>query len=252
MMDGEIDDVKVLKTALSPGELDDATLELIAKDELPIEQTLPANFDIQLDAPLPFIVGLSAKKRHGKDSVAMMLNLELTDIDDDVPQVMIISFANPLKSLARHVFAWNGKKDSFGRWLLQHLGTEKAHAEKGADYWIQQLRAYISKVLDSRSYPPKLIVITDVRFPQEVDFVQNWRGGGEVWRIIRMGRASNVDAKGEYADGSHDDLNKHASETALDGFKDWDVVIKSESGLNYLHEKVMEQVTRLQKEGRIH
>ncbi len=222
--------------------LDDATLELIAKDELPIEQTLPANFKIQLDAPLPFIVGLSAKKRHGKDSVAMMLNLELTDIDDDVPQVMIISFANPLKSLARHVFAWNGKKDSFGRWLLQHLGTEKAHAEKGADYWIQQAREYIMKVLDSRSYPPKLIVITDVRFPQEVEFVQNWRGGGEVWRIIRT----------EYEDDSHDDLNAHASETALDGFDAWDAVIESKSGLNYLHEKVKEQVTRLQKEGRIH
>ena len=224
MLEGEIDDVVLVENALSASKL------------------LPANFKVEIDAPLPFIIGLSAKKRHGKDSVAMMLNLELTDIDDDVPQVMIISFANPLKSLARHVFAWNGKKDAFGRWLLQHLGTEKAHAEKGADYWIQQLRNYITKVLDSRSYPPKLMVITDVRFPQEVDFVQNWRGGGEVWRIIRTG----------YVDASHDDLNVHASETALDGFKDWDVVIKSESGLNYLHEKVKEQVARLQKEGRVH
>ncbi len=242
MIAGEIDEVRVFETALSQRELDDATLERIARDNLPIEATLPANFKIQLDAPVPFIVGLSAKKRHGKDSVAMMLNLELTDIDDDVPQVMIISFANPLKSLAQHVFAWNGKKDSFGRWLLQHLGTEKAHAEKGDDYWIQQLRSYIAKVLDSRSYPPKLIVITDVRFPKEVEFVQNWKGGGEVWRLVRTG----------YVDDSHDDLNVHTSETALDGFNDWDIVIESKSGLNYLHEKIKEQVMRLRKEGKVH
>lgn len=230
MVEGEIDDVVLLERAAKT-------------EEFTAGKLLPTDLQYQIDAPPPFMIGLSAKKRHGKDSVAVMLNLELTDIDDDGPRIMVVSFANPLKQLAHKSFIWDGKKDVFGRWLLQHLGTEKAHTEKGDDYWIRCAEKYILKVLESRSYPPRLLVVIDVRFPKEVEFVKNWKGGGEVWRIVREA----------YTDESPKDLNKHASETALDDFNGWDVVIQNSDtgGLNDLHEKVKEQVARLRREGRV-
>ncbi len=198
-----------------------------------------ASFDTLhlVDVPPPLIISLAGKKRSGKDSVMLMLNLELTGIEDERSAVLPMSFAAPLKALAKDIYGWTGKKDTIGRWLLQKLGTEKVRAED-ENYWVELAERRLKDLLESRVIQPKLIVFTDCRFPNEVDFAK--RRGGEVWKVVRVGFDEGVDAV----------LESHASETALDDYEDWDAVL-SASNLDELFEEVKKQIERLRQEGKL-
>lgn len=74
------------------------------------------------------------------------------------------------------------------RLLLQLWGTEYRRETCGEDYWLRQMPALTLPA-----------VITDVRFPNEVKWVQ--AQGGEMWRVIR----TTTDMAGQ----------KHKSETVL-------------------------------------
>lgn len=79
-----------------------------------------------------------------------------------------------------------------GREFLQFYGTEAHREVFGKDFWIDA-------VLDSYNAHGELLVITDVRFPNEAEAVLD--EGGEVWHIIRPDADIAEDA--------------HASEQAL-------------------------------------
>jgi hypothetical protein len=72
--------------------------------------------------------------------------------------------------------------------------------------------------------PPKGIVISDVRFPNEVEAIK--AAGGQVWRIIRPG--SELPGK----------AGAHVSETALDNFVSGDC-ISNDSTLESLRAKIL-------------
>lgn len=96
--------------------------------------------------------------------------------------------------------------------LLQRVGV--AMREDDPDVWI---RSVYSKILAAR---PAVAVVTDVRFPNELDMIRAM--GGEAWKVERR-----------HADGSpFVDPSRpatHESETALDGAA-WDRVIVNPDG----------------------
>ncbi len=77
------------------------------------------------------------------------------------------------------------------RVLLQRLGTEVGREIFGNDFWVNQALGEVFNL--------KRIVVTDVRFPNEVAAVR--ARGGQVWRVVRPGVKP---------------VNAHASETAID------------------------------------
>lgn len=146
----------------------------------------------------PRIIGLSGKKRNGKDSAAKFLSSA---------GYVRYAFADKLKAAAKVIFGFseeqvNGdlKEVIDPRWgesprvVLQKFGTECMRHGYADDVWVRALEAELRDV-------KSLVAITDVRFPNEAEMVRAL--GGEVWRIVRPG---------------FQETGNHASEVALDSY----------------------------------
>lgn len=155
------------------------------------------------------IIGLSGYARSGKDEVAKVLVNKYN--------FTRVAFADPIRNLLWDLnpvlktdytlqgivgaYGWDVAKTQFPevRRLLQELGVG-ARKRLGEDVWVVAAMNQMSDV--NTNY-----VITDVRFENEAVMIKQL--GGELWRIQRPG----VEA-----------VNRHVSETALDGYK-WDKVL---------------------------
>ena len=178
----------------------------------------------------PFIVGVSGKKRHGKDTVGQTLNMSRG--------FMQTAFADPLKIMAMDLF-WLTYDQCYGgvgldgkvvdrelvdpRWglsprqILQLLGTEvgrnvhtevwvrntlkhieDAFAGREVNFHYQSLRTF-RPVTFNKGHAARWC-ITDCRFPNEAEAVK--AAGGIVVKVHRPGLGESGDS--------------HASETSVD------------------------------------
>lgn len=117
-----------------------------------------------------------------------------------------------------------GKKDDHTRRVLQVMGTDEGRNKYGEDIWInlaEEWRVYYESLGYERA------IIFDVRFPNEVDYIKNI--GGKVIRVESPQRHLATATKEAEANGI--DVNtilNHASETSLDGYTDFDLVVKND------------------------
>ena len=149
------------------------------------------------------IFGLAGKKRTGKDTVFTYAR----DLVDG--QAGRVAFGDPLK---REVAAATGmplafieaNKSEF-RTVLQWWGTEFRRQFFQPDYWIKQMAEEVrvmQRVID-------VLFITDVRFPNEADWVRSM--GGVMVRVDR--RTGETD--------------NHSTETEMDAYKNYDHTIEN-------------------------
>ncbi len=195
-------------------------------------------------ANMVIVIGISGKKRAGKDTVAQMIKEKalasgftvvrraLADLLKEECAKAIaeeadhydLSYENILKEMNT-----DGVKERY-RLLLQWWGTEFRRQMCSEDYWVRAMRLWIechtvSDEMTQPGYPsPKqMILIPDIRFPNEVEMVKQL--GGLVLRIQRP--MTDFEA------------GNHPSECALDNFKDWDGIIKNGGNLETLQRQVL-------------
>lgn len=146
------------------------------------------------------IIGLSGKKRHGKDFACSVMRSKGWEDSIDVYR---LAFADALKEelaaacgVTPHFIEEH--KDSF-RLGLQWWGTEFRRKLFGDDqYWVNKAHEAL------RHITSPVVVVPDVRFPNEANWVKSM--GGVNVRIVRTADLPiSVDA--------------HSSETALDGYE---------------------------------
>lgn len=151
------------------------------------------------------------------------------------------SFANTLKDAVAYVFGWDrtlleGRTKEARewreqvdpwwaerlnmpkltpRWILQYWGTEVCRHGFHDDIWIASLENKMRKTKDN-------IVISDVRFPNEIKSIHN--AGGQVIRVKRgpdpewfesalaFNRGPNGNAEWSLSKGKLDKMKIHASE----------------------------------------
>ncbi len=178
---------------------------------------------------MTIIIGLSGKKRAGKNSVYFLSKI-LVD-EDDIGKVRKVALGDTLKDMARSI-GWDGKKDEKGRRLLQLLGTQVVRECIDDEYWVKAARERIMKL--NIETGPLVTFVPDVRFPNEISMIRSL--GGELWRIRRPVT--------EPVPGSETPDQLHISETALDSYKDWDAVLVS-NNMAELFEAVKRELTRL-------
>lgn len=174
---------------------------------------------------LPSVVALSGYAGSGKDETARILA--------DLYGYRRIAFADKLKELVKVIDPIVGYTDAED-WrvseLIEAFGDTRAKKEWpeyrrllqavgvgcrdlfGPNFWVDQALYNIQ--------PDELIVITDVRFPNEWQAVKD--RGGVVWRIHRPGVGP---------------VNNHISETALDDYP-MNAVIENSGSLSDLKEQV--------------
>lgn len=142
----------------------------------------------------PKLIGMVGKAQSGKDTFANVLVREYG--------YMRLAFANELK---RHVAGFLGitfkeleaRKDEF-RATLQAYG-EHMRKTYSPNYWIRKLWICNICAFDNRTR----IVITDVRYLNEADFIHEHDGV-----LVRRVRRGNVGLNGKQA--------QHSSETELE------------------------------------
>lgn len=78
------------------------------------------------------VIAVSGHARHGKDTVAKMLQEQL---EADGNKVLITHYADLLKYICKTFFGWDGKKNERGRTLLQHVGTDVVRKNE-PNFWV--------------------------------------------------------------------------------------------------------------------
>ena len=179
-----------------------------------------------------YIIGVSGKAGHGKDSVVSVLKQCIRE-DGLGVEYCDIKFADKLKEITADlldVSDWHmndqvGKETSIdhmggitGRRSLQIIGTDIAR-NIFKDIWVYHYQNQVSRFFRLNSKIDHHIVFTsDVRFENEYNAIRSYKDGLTVKpvliRVVRPG-FSIVD-------------NNHASETGLDHINDWDYKIVAE------------------------
>ena len=156
---------------------------------------------------------ISGKAGSGKDTVASM-------IKDKIEETVILSYASYLKMYAKEIVGWDGT-DPKPREFLQQLGVELIKNQIDDKFLINRIKEDI----EVYSYFYDVIVISDARFPDEIESIKD---SFDNVTVIHMSERSNA---------LTDNEKKHATEISLDNYHNYDYEIK-EDNLNSLKEEV--------------
>jgi hypothetical protein len=160
------------------------------------------------------LIGISGKKRSGKDTVYELIAKASSK------RVRRYAFADALKKEVSKACGVTPEeieqnKDRF-RLILQGWGTEFRRSID-QEYWTEQLR----KTLKTAHLHCDVAVVTDVRFKNEAELVKELGG-----KLIRVHRPGNNSA----------DL--HPSEIEMDSYEGYDWSISNDGSLGDLEKKV--------------
>lgn len=172
------------------------------------------------------IIGISGYAQVGKDTVAAYLvekygftRVAFADpIREAVyrlnPKINIADMRGVPLAVAVDGLGWESVKvDSQDtRELLQRMGTEVGREMFGDNFWVDQAMKKASEFEN--------VVITDVRYPNELEAILGHSGA--VWRVVKEGT---------------DAVNRHASESALDGY-DFEYIIFNNDTKESLYESI--------------
>jgi len=169
------------------------------------------------------LIGISGKKRSGKDTVASII-AEILD------NASVLHFADALRLEVAKATGFSIRyieehKENF-RLILQGWGTDFRRKIYGHDYWLKEMDKAIGEL---ENYGGKNIIIADVRFENEYDYVKSRNG-----IMIRIERSV------DYSD-------THVSETNLDN-KEFDHKILNLGSEIELREKVTKLVEDIKRE----
>jgi len=183
---------------------------------------------------LPMLIGLAGKAGAGKDTVARYLwmqhKYERVAIACPLKEMLIAALDKtpppdwiPTQGNWREKLYGSQPKTQFVRWLLQFVGTDIVRNHIDTSYWVDHLE----HKLDELMWKGVGVVVTDMRFRLEADFVQSL--GGKVWRIIRP-----EEFRSEHGG--------HVSETELDNYNYWDATIINDGTREQLYERVEKEL----------
>ena len=189
-------------------------------------------------APLKInVVLLGHKAQVGKDTLADLL------VNND--KFVRLSFAEKLKNICKELFDLsesqvngsalekNRLDERFiidgqaisSRRILQLVGQNMRAIQ--SDVWAKYVFKQISDI--SEQTGQNKFVISDCRFPNEIDVARAWEAEDVDNRQVFTARIDRKSLDKNYQ-GSND-----VSETALDNYKDWDIILDNDDSIEDLY-----------------
>lgn len=169
------------------------------------------------------VIAISGHARHGKDTVAEMLQERLREKGH---RVLITHYADLLKHICKEFFGWDGKKDDKGRSLLQYVGTDVIRKTK-PDFWVD----FVTDVLGFFGGCWDFVIIPDARFPNEIERLKESGMNTIHLKVDRPGFDSILTKE----------QKSHISETSLDNMEP-DYCVVNDGDLDTLKAKIDELV----------
>ena len=161
------------------------------------------------------LIGISGKKRSGKDTVGAMV---VEWLRKHYCSATRVAFADQLKEEVARATGVSLEdievEKAHWRPMLQWWGVEFRRYYHGENYWIREMTKKLIGMEEA------VAVITDVRLENEAEFVR--KSGGLVVRVER-----EIDAQ-----------DSHSSEFGLDGYQHFREVIRNDGSLEDLQQKV--------------
>lgn len=168
----------------------------------------------------PFLIGICGRKRSGKDSISDMFINEFGFVKR--------SFAGPLKEACRIIFGFSDEQvngnlkekidETWGmtpRYILQAVGTDLFRNQIDKNIWIKSMECFL------RNNPDKNVIVPDIRFANEADFIRSCPGRqGILIKVERPSLGVNKDT--------------HPSETEMENYNNFDFLIVNNQSLAYL------------------
>ena len=168
------------------------------------------------------IIMISGKARSGKDTLGDFLIKHL----EENSKPCRVQIGQYIKYYAMKYFGWDGEEDTKPRDLLNHLGTEIIRNKIDPDFHIKRLL----QDLEVLSYFYDTFVISDVRFPNEIEKVKEKYDNVITIHIERDSDELNEEQK------------NNITETALDNYDNYDIRINNNGTLEELENKAIDIV----------
>ena len=178
-------------------------------------------------------ISISGKAQNGKDTSAVIFK-EL--LENAGYKVLIVHLGDLLKFICKQFFDWNGKKDEYGRTLLQRVGTEKIRAVE-PDYWVDFLD-HLTMLFDGEW---DYIIVPDTRFPNELKRIKHEDTEVNHIRVVRPGFKSPLTEEQQH----------HVSEVALDSTVP-DYIIENKGSIQDLYPIIQNIINKIVKEDKCH
>ena len=163
------------------------------------------------------VVLISGKAGHGKDTFAEHLKEGLESYNK---KVLVLHFADLVKTYATMYLNWDGKKDIAGRQLLQDIGNN-SFRQFDPDYWARITAECARVMCDYFGFD--FVLIPDNRYPNEIEVVKQYNEHVSTFRIQRF----SVDGT-EWNNPNLSDEQKHnEGEIALDNYDKFTDIIRN-------------------------
>lgn len=179
------------------------------------------------------LIGILGKKRHGKDTISNYLIKNF----DYIP----LTLAKPLKECCKILFGFNDdqlygdKKEIVDeywkitpRQAYQFIGTDLFRKQMstlipniGNNLWVEIIKKNIIDI--QKNNINANIVVTDLRFQNEVDMIKNLNG-----IVIKVNRHTVTP------------LDEHESEKGIDLIINYDYLVENNSTIEQLYKKIDE------------
>ena len=157
-----------------------------------------------MNKPIIFLV--SGKAESGKDTFATALEKVA---DKRHKKTLRIKYGDFVKMVAKTYYGWSGEKDEHGRYLLQWLGTDLGR-KNNPNVWVNCVKETVKALKTEYDF----VVISDVRFPNEIDCWEDTEFFTYTIRVTRKDIDGNL-----YENHLTKEQKEHPSETALDDWK---------------------------------
>lgn len=169
----------------------------------------------------PLIFLISGKARNGKDTTAAMVK---EYYENNGKKVINLQYSSYIKEYAKKISDWDGSEETKPRELLQLLGTEVIRQKIDPLFFVDA----IIKDMKVYSYFFDVIVVSDVRTPEEIDCPKESFKNVFSFNVRRTNFDTSLTGNEQ----------KHYTEIALDNYEKFDYIVLNDGTIEELKDKV--------------